>query len=549
MAEHDMRQADRSPPAGSGREGAPERDDAPRRAPDDEGAPRDEAGRLPGVLAPIEPAAFGYEQARHLLLRAGFGGTPEQIRTLANWGPERAVDHLLNVEEVEYKRPTAEEFDKNIMRPPSEAEQAEYRAAARRGDEDTLARFRLQQQQSERADRDQVRQMQRWWLTRLIETPKPLEEKMTLFWHGLFATNYRTIENSYHMFQQNQLFRKHSLGSYAELLRGIIRDPAMLAYLNNNQSKKDKPNENLAREIMELFSLGVGNYTERDIKEGARALTGYTFEDDGFVFEKKNHDTGVKTILSNTGPLDGDGFVKAILAQSACPKYITRRLYSYFVSDVPPDERGGDKEMPSAQRKVLQQLAYAFGESRYQLKPLLRKLFLSEHFYEARFMNDQIKSPVMLAVGAVRSLNAPVRDLTIVSDALDLMGQNIFYPPSVKGWDGGRSWINTSTLFVRQNTLAFFLSGKKPQGYDSSADTQKYDVTKLLDNADGESLIAKGDVPGVADAMLRLTLGWTPKAGRDALLEFVKSNGGRLDERVLMGMLLVVTAMPEYQLC
>ncbi len=500
-------------------------------------------------LRPIRKQDFGYEQARHLLWRAGLGGSEQQIRLLVSWGPEKSVEYLLNPDKVEYPWPKDDAFDKNIMHPPTAEEREMYRKAQRAQDEDTLAEVRAERQRREQEDRRQMRDVQKWWLKRLIETPRPLEEKMTLFWHGLFATNYRTIENSYHMFQQNQLFRKHSLGSYAELLRGIIRDPAMLAYLNNNQSKKDKPNENLAREIMELFSLGVGNYTERDIKEGARALTGYTFEDDGFVFEKKNHDTGVKTILSNTGPLDGDGFVKAILAQSACPKYITRRLYSYFVADVPPDERGGDKELPSAQRKVLQQLAYAFGESRYQVKPLLRKLFLSEHFYEARFMNDQIKSPVMLAVGAVRSLNAPVRDLTIVSDALDLMGQNIFYPPSVKGWDGGRSWINTSTLFVRQNTLAFFLSGKKPQGYDSSADTQKYDVTKLLDNADGESLIAKGDVPGVADAMLRLTLGWTPKAGRDALLEFVKSNGGKLDERVLMGMLLVVTAMPEYQLC
>lgn len=500
-------------------------------------------------LRPILRKDFGYEQARHLIWRAGFGGGEEQIRLLASWGPEKSVDYLLNADKVNYPWPKADAFDHNIMHPPTAEEREMYRKAQRGQDEDTLAELRAERQRREQEDRRQMREVQKWWLKRMVETPRPLEEKMTLFWHGLFATNYRTIENSYHMFQQNQLFRQHSLGSYAGLLKGIIRDPAMLAYLNNNQSRKGKPNENLARELMELFSLGVGNYTEQDIKEGARALTGYTFADDGFVFEEKNHDAGVKTILRNTGGFDGDAFVRVILSQSACPKYITRRLYSFFVADVPQDERGGEKELPPAQRKVLSQLAYTFGESRYQVKPLLRKLFLSQHFYEERFMNDQIKSPVMVVAGAIRSLNAPVRDLTIVSDALDLMGQNVFFPPSVKGWDGGRAWINTSTLFVRQNTLAFLLTGKKPQGYDASAETQRYDVMKLLDHADGDSLIAKGDVGAVAEAILRLTLGWSPKAGRDALIEFANANGGTLDERVLMGMLLLVTAMPEYQLC
>src|SRR6185436_12424118 len=171
--------------------------------------------------------------------------------------------------------------------------------------------LRTMQQDRERDDRRQMREMQKWWLKRMIETPRPLEEKMTLFWHGHFATSFRTIENSYHMFKQNTLFRKHAVGNFGELLFAIIRDPAMIAYLNNNQSRKGKPNENLAREIMELFSLDIAGYTERDIKEGARALTGYTFVDDKFEFRRNDHDTGEKSILGVTGPLDGDGFVKA----------------------------------------------------------------------------------------------------------------------------------------------------------------------------------------------------------------------------------------------
>jgi uncharacterized protein (DUF1800 family) len=340
-------------------------------------------------------------------------------------------------------------------------------------DEETIARYRLMQQNRERLDRLQARDMQRWWIKRMIETPRPLEEKMTLFWHGHFATSFRTIENSYHMFQQNMLFRKFAVGNFGELLFQIIRDPAMIAYLNNNQSRKGKPNENLAREIMELFSLGIGSYTEKDIKEGARALTGFTFDDDTFVLRTNDHDTGGKTILGDSGNWDGDDFVKIILQQKACSQFIARKLYKYFVADIPPLEAAeGDRHMDTATRRAIDDLASTMRGSKYEIKPVLRRMFLCEHFYDPQIRNQQIKSPVQLVVGAVRSLNTPLRDPGIVVDALDLMGQNVFMPPSVKGWDGGRSWVNTSTLYVRQNILAFLLTGKKPQGYDALTDTE-----------------------------------------------------------------------------
>ncbi|MEO1512234.1 MAG: DUF1800 family protein, partial [Planctomycetota bacterium] len=231
---------------------------------------------LPGRLEKIRDEDFGYDQARHLLLRAGFGGTPQQIRTLAGWGVERAVDHLLEVERIPYEATPDQSFDRDIVRPFSDAERRAYRQAQRRGDEDTLARLRLTRQQMQRQDRRQIGAVQRWWLERMIETPRPLEEKMTLFWHGHFATSYRKVEDSFHMFQQNELFRAHALGNFGDLLFRIIRDPAMIRYLDNQASSAQSPNENLARELMELFSLGEGNYSERDIKEGARALTGYT---------------------------------------------------------------------------------------------------------------------------------------------------------------------------------------------------------------------------------------------------------------------------------
>ena len=500
-------------------------------------------------LKPIAPNAFGYDQARHLLWRAGFGGTSEQIKLLADWGPAKSVDYILNFDRVPYDKPRPDAFDKDIMRPPSPEERRAIQAARNNRDEDTLAQLQAERQRRERLDRDQIREMRKAWLKRMIETPRPLEEKLTLFWHGHFATSYRTIENSYHMYLQNELFRKHALGSYADLMHGLIRDPAMIAYLDNNDSRKNKPNENLAREIMELFSLGIGNYSENDIKQGARALTGYTFEDDEFRLQKNNHDTGSKTILGATGNWDGDDFVRIILDQPACAKYITRRLYSFFVADVPPDERGGDKELDPAQRAVLRQFADLLRANRYELKPTLRKLFLSEHFYESRFMNDQIKSPVMLTVGAVRSLKTPVRDLAILNDAMDLMGQRLLFPPSVKGWEGGRSWINTSTYFVRQNTMAFLIAGKKPQGYDASADTQKYDAMALLAAHGAEGPVARGEPGAVVDALLRLTLGWTPAAAAAALRDFCRANADRINNETVSGMLLLITTMPEYQLC
>ena len=501
--------------------------------------------RLPGGLTKIRDEEFGYEQARHLLWRAGFGGTPRQIQTLASWGPERSVDHLLEIDGIPYDEPTADTFDKDIMRPPTAEEQAAYRRAQRSGDEDTLARLRLQRQQSQRADRRQMGEIQRWWMTRMVESPRPLEEKMTLFWHGHFATSYRTIENSYHMYLQNQLFRANALGNYGDLMFRIIRDPAMIAYLDNNDSRVGRPNENLARELMELFSLGVGNYTERDIKEGARALTGYTFRDDEFYFAENNHDTGSKRILGRTGTMDGDDFVKAILGQRACAEFMASKLYDFFVMHL-ADPGMSDN---TAVRGAVREMASDMLRNRYEIKPVLRRLFLSQHFYHAEVMNRRVKSPAELVVGAVRTLRTPVRDLGVLLSAMDLMGQNLFYPPSVKGWDGGRSWVNTSTLFVRQNILNFLLTGKLPQGYDAMASTEKFDAEPVLAPLAEADPAAARDPQRVIDYLLRFSMGSSPRHARDTLATFAGEHGGRVTPDIVTGMLLLVSAMPEYQLC
>lgn len=496
----------------------------------------------------ISPADFGYDQARHLLWRAGFGGTPAQIRTLTEWGPARAVDYLLNVEEVEDPdQPVRNSFESDIMQPPSEEEQRQARLARRNQDENALAEIRRRRQMRQRQDRRQIRDIQRWWLTRMIETPRPLEEKMTLFWHGHFATSYRTIENSYHMFMQNQMFRRLGMRNFGELLMALIRDPAMLAYLDNDQNRRGSPNENLAREIMELFSLGEGAYTENDIKEGARALTGYTYEYNEFRFMEQRHDPGQKRILGKRGTFDGDGFVRILLGQKNCAEFICTKLYRYFVSDIPDNRRDPRHR---AATSVINQLASTLRAADYDLRPLLRKLFLSRHFYAPQIAATQIKSPVQLIVGAVRSLNTPVRDLSILMDGLDLMGQNLFYPPNVKGWEGGRTWVNTSTLYVRQNIMSFLLTGRTPSGYAPLSSVDRYDPTHLLGDLGRPEPGADRDPQRVVDYLLRFTLGRSPRhAQTKTLVEFINENGGRPTPQVLVGTLALIAAIPEYQLC
>ncbi len=501
--------------------------------------------RIETSLLPIGDEEFGYREARHLLWRAGFGGTDEQIRTLASWGPKKAVDFILEYGDIPFENDGPTEFDHDIMRPRSREENMALQRAQRAGDENTLAKFREMRQRAQREDRGQMREIRHWWLTRMIQTPRPLEEKMTLFWHGHFATSYRTIEDSYHMYQQNRMLRGLALGNFRDLLTAIIRDPAMLRYLNNNQNRKDAPNENLAREIMELFSLGEGNYTERDIKEGARALTGYTYRDDAFLFNKNQHDEGSKRVLSVYGNIDGDGFVNAIIQSPHCAPFICAKLYKFFVAEVPTDT----KQLEGPERTVIRALSQTMERSRFEIKPVLKKLFLSKHFYDPSIMGNKIKSPVELVVGAVRSLNTPVRNLTVLSQAIEKMGQSLFLPPSVKGWDGGRAWINTSTLFTRQNTLVYMLTGQMAQTNRLFTDRTPYDPRLIVDCMNDPRI--EGDPPDelIAGQVMDFVLGRRPYGAAEQLLSAAYKVDKPASTNGIRTMLLLTTSMPEYQLC
>ncbi len=492
-------------------------------------------------MRPLDADHFGTPQARHLLWRAGFGGTAQQIRQLVSWGLEHAVAQLVNVgADHGSPKPGVNDFSGDIVTPLDTNQRMQLRVARQNQNEESLAQFRARRQKIQRRDRQQIKAMQRWWLTRMIETTRPLEEKMTLFWHGHFATSYRTTENSYHMYMQNQLFREHAAGNIASLLHGIVHDPAMLKYLNNHQNRRQSPNENLARELMELFSLGTGAYREQDIKEGARALTGYTFAGNAYRFNAQSHDAGQKRILGQTGAFDGDGFVNIILNQHACANYVCTKLYRFFVADVPDDS---DELHRTDAWNVIQHMARTMRANRYAMAPVLEELFLSEHFFAAQVMGQRIKSPVELVVGAVRSLETPARNLNVLIEAMDMMGQDLFFPPNVAGWPGERAWINTSTLFTRHNILSYLLTGQSSLIRRRGAGSE-YDALALI------RAVQEGtDDDSAAHAALRFMLISAPREAQVKQIEALYDKAAALTHQQGRAMLTLIAAMPEYQLC
>jgi uncharacterized protein (DUF1800 family) len=307
-------------------------------------------------------------------------------------------------------------------------------------------------------DSREIAQLQALWFHRLLSSPHPLLERMTLFWHDHFATSNSKVADVLLMSEQHETIRRHALGHFGELLHAMTRDPAMLVWLDSDSNRKGAPNENYAREVFELFSLGDGNYTEDDIKEAARALTGWSVRDGRAFFDPAQHDDGEKTIFGQTGHWTSGDVVRLALAQPACPRFIIRKLFGEFVSDaaVPSDE-------------LLQPLADGFRQRDYDMAWLVERMISSWVFYSDAAIRQRVKSPVEFVVETVRSLNGRVSP----RDAAQLcgeMGQALFLPPSVKGWDGGRDWINSSTLLLRQNTALELTRGNGAGGRCDPAD-------------------------------------------------------------------------------
>lgn len=272
------------------------------------------------------------------------------------------------------------------------------------------------------------------WLQAMIKTGHPLREKMALFWHGHFACRTQNV-----LFNQQllQVIRDNALGNFGELLAGVSKSPAMLAFLNNQQNRKQHPNENFAREVMELFTMGRGHYTEQDVKEAARAFTGWGYDDMGnFVFRNRVHDTGTKTLLGKTGQFNGDDVLKILLEQEQTARFITGKICRYFVNEDVPEEQ-------------VNRLAAKFYQSGYDIAALMRSIFLDDWFYDGRHIGNRIKSPIELLVGLRRTIPMDFEQEEVMLLFQRVLGQLLFYPPNVAGWPGGRSWIDSSSLMFR----------------------------------------------------------------------------------------------------
>jgi uncharacterized protein (DUF1800 family) len=417
-----------------------------------EDAPAAGPGNWAGDLSPIGSSEWSDGRAAHLLERAGFGAAPDEIVRVAALTPQQAVDALVDYESTP---DSLKPFDESVIWdpgmdpfPPSRAEAV--RIARERGvglGEKILpdgAQRRLQPVVDKffyglYANAIETQRLGLWWANRMLATRRPLEEKLTLFWHGHFATGENKVRDYRMMLRQNEMFRARASGKFRDLLVGILKDPAMLVFLDNGENVKKHPNENFGRELLELFSMGVGNYTERDVREAARAFTGWTNDVLAFKFDADQHDFGQKAFLGRTGSFDGEDIIDVILAHPVTAEFVAAKVYRFFV-----------REEIAASVKT--ELGRTYRDSGYQMKPLLKRIFLSKDFYSPPAVATQIKSPVHLVVSTYRKMS--LREIPTIPDfgrMTSSLGQSLFNPPNVAGWAGGRTWITPSTLLNRGN--------------------------------------------------------------------------------------------------
>ncbi|ULQ55085.1 DUF1800 domain-containing protein [Flavihumibacter rivuli] len=394
--------------------------------------------------------------------------------------------------------------------------------------------------------REDLKNLNLYWLDEMVNSDAQLREKMAFFWHGHFAC--RNLNIFYQQLLLHEI-RTHALGNFGELLRAVSKSAAMINFLNNNQNRKDHPNENFAREVMELFTMGRGHYTEEDVKEAARAFTGWGANLNGdFVFRKFVHDAGSKTFLGRTGNFDGDDIISMLLEQPQTARFITRKLYAFFVNDVVDEQR-------------VDQLAASFYQSGYDIPSLLRAIFTSTWFYEDKNIGARIKSPVELWVGIRRTFPLQLQDNAVQLLLQRLMGQLLFYPPSVAGWPGGRSWIDSSSLLLRMR-LPQLVAGQDVLSMQPKDDDDQMMGRRQagagLGIANGKGLQATVDWP----AFLKRFSSYKEKEAYDQLAAWLLQSRQYPDhalvnqyihpsdkESMIIQAAIRLMSCPEYQLC
>ncbi|MGP6157876.1 MAG: DUF1800 domain-containing protein [Vulcanimicrobiaceae bacterium] len=479
---------------------------------------------MPAAPLAAYSGAWNSRLAAHLLRRAGFGGSPDTLARFAAMPLHAAVDALVNV-------PASDGLPEV---PPDLPDESGIGAAiaervmangTNQGDPELLA-LREQRRMLERRG---IETVQLWWLDRMLQTPAPLQEKMTLFWHGHFTT--AAIQKGVtpaEIVAQNRLFRTYALDNVRDLTQAVSRDPAMLKYLDNVLNTRAHPNENYARELMELFTLGIGNYTEQDVRESARAWTGLRIQrgsDDVILFDRQ-HDSGSKTFLGKTGNFDGSDIVAIIFQQPAAARFFATKLLSFFVYSEPEPQ-------------LVDAVADTIRKHDFQLQPVMSALLRSNVFYSERAYRALVKSPVEFVVGSYQLFGitqAPPQTLA----ALARMNQILFYPPNVKGWPGGEAWLNSQTVLARENFAGALMGSKEVGGGTNwlfaGGIGQPDDAARRLTQT-----ILQGDVSAAAAAELAGYLGGAGTSALGAL------SGENFEER-MRGAAYLTMATPAYQL-
>ncbi len=441
--------------------------------------------------SPFEPDAknpWDRAAAAHLYRRAGFAATTAQLDAAEKRSPQEVVAQLME---------------------PAEAGEQFAAEMARMGDSMLAS--------------GNARNLSAWWLYRMLYTPDPLLEKLTLFWHGHFATSAAKVTDPKLMLAQNELLRTHARGSFREMVSGIARDPAMLLYLDSATNRKLHPNENFAREVMELFCLGLGNYTERDIQEMARSFTGWEVRRGEFEFNPYQHDEGVKEFLGESGNLGGDDAVRIVLAQPAAPRFIVGKLIRFFVFDEP--------EPPAA---LIEPLAEELVAGDWNVGPIVERMLGSQLFFSPMARAAKVRSPVELAVGLLYALEGTT-NLYSLAEGVDQLGQAPFFPPNVKGWDGGRAWINSATLLGRANMVRRVVDDQN----------SRFGGGPLVGLFNRHNLdTAEKAVDWVLDLLVAAPL---PDQSRQMLIDLAENGAGDRNRR-LSDMVYTVSTLPEFQL-
>ena len=472
---------------------------------------------------------------QHLLWRCAFGPMAENAASLDTITQKNLWDLLVKtslkpVEKIEVTKNPADEYGAEMPKP----------GEMQKGFKDPELRRKIREQ-----SRDDIKMMNIRWLQTMVNSEAQLREKMSLFWHGHFACR---IQNSY--FQQELLhtIRTNAIGSFADMLKAVSKSPAMLQFLNNQQNKKQKPNENFAREVMELFTMGRGNYSENDVKEAARSFTGWGFNAQGeFVYRKNQHDDGSKTFLGKTGNYDGDDILNILLENKQTANYISKKIYRYFVNENVNEENQ-------------QWLSKRFYANNYNIAKLLEDIYTSDWFYNEKNIGVKIKSPVELLAGIRRLL--PMQMENDLSQLLfqRALGQVLFYPPNVAGWAGGKNWIDSSSLMLRLRMPQILSANDAvnimPKGDDDVQMGMEMAVKKMKDTVKGGT--AAIDWPTVnkifekvqrEKLMENITATVLQTRGKVSMAVLDKYVNNESRENYIKSAVVNLMATPEYQLC